>query len=166
MDALETAEREITAFTIRSIQYSPAPYNLLNFKRLHLALFSELYTWAGELRNVDISKGGTRFCTCRRIEAEALKLFEALKKDKWLTELNKQAFCKKLAEYYCEFNMIHPFREGNGRVQRLFFEHLALFAGYTLDWTDINPEEWVSANIDGVDVNYDPMEKIFSRIVR
>ena len=166
MDALETAEREITAFTIRSIQYSPAPYNLLNFKRLHLALFSELYTWAGELRNVDISKGGTRFCTCGRIEAEALKLFEALKKDKWLTELNKQAFCKKLAEYYCEFNMIHPFREGNGRVQRLFFEHLALFAGYTLDWTDINPEEWVSANIDGVDVKYDPMEKIFSRIVR
>ena len=35
----------------------------------------------------------------------------------------------KLAEYYGDFNIIHPFREGNGRVQRLFFEHLVLYNG-------------------------------------
>lgn len=61
--------------------------------------------------------------------------------------------------------MIHPFREGNGRVQRLFFEHLSLVAGYDLNWKDIKPEEWVQANIDGVNVNYAPMEKIFSQII-
>ncbi|MEQ4921886.1 Fic family protein [Proteus hauseri] len=64
-----------------------------------------------------------------------------------------------------EFNMIHPFREGNGRVQRLFFEHLALAASYDLNWADINQDEWIKANIDGVNVNYTPMETIFKRIV-
>ncbi len=132
---------------------------------LHRHLFSELYDWAGKLRNVDISKGGTRFCNCDRIIAESQKLFDGLQKENWLANLQKKIFCEKLAEYYCEFNMIHPFREGNGRVQRLLFEHLALAAGYDLDWKNIQQNEWILANIDGVDVNYEPMERIFKRIV-
>ncbi len=62
--------------------------------------------------------------------------------------------------------MIHPFREGNGRVQRMLFEHLALSASYDLDWADIQQKELIQANIDGVDVNYEPMSKIFKRIVK
>ncbi|WP_256484896.1 Fic family protein [Endozoicomonas sp. 4G] len=79
--------------------------------------------------------------------------------------MKKEDFCNKLAEYYCEFNMIHPFREGNGRVQRMLFEHLSLAVGYDLDWGDIGQSEWIQANIDGVDVNYEPMSEIFKRIV-
>ncbi|RMU53830.1 hypothetical protein ALP29_201569 [Pseudomonas syringae pv. avii] len=52
-----------------------------------------------------------------------------------------------------------------GRVQRILFEHLALSAGYELDWENISQQEWIQANIDGVDVNYGPMKKIFNRIV-
>ena len=107
----------------------------------------------------------TRFCNCSRIIAESQKLFDSLEKENWLKNLPKEEFCEKLAEYYCEFNMIHPFREGNGRVQRLLFEHLALAAGYDLDWKDIQKAEWIQANIDGVNVNYDPMASIFKRIV-
>ncbi|WP_206379372.1 Fic/DOC family protein, partial [Pseudomonas viridiflava] len=92
------------------------------------------------------AKGGTRFCTCGRIDAEAQKIFDALQKDHWLSGLNKERFCEKLAEYYCELNMIHPFREGNGRVQRIFSEHLALSAGYELDWENVSRDEWIQAN--------------------
>lgn len=166
MESLEAAEREITAVTIARVHYCAPPYSLNNMSTLHVQLFSDLYEWAGKIRNVDIAKGGTRFCTCGRIDAEAQKIFDALQKDHWLSGLNKERFCEKLAEYYCELNMIHPFREGNGRVQRIFFEHLALSAGYELDWENVSRDEWIQANIDGVNVNYGPMEKIFKRIVR
>ncbi|MBC2656753.1 putative adenosine monophosphate-protein transferase Fic [Pseudomonas sp. MSSRFD41] len=165
MADLEAAERDITAVTVSRVVYVAPPYSLENFKVLHRKLFSDLYEWAGELRNVDISKGGTRFCNCARIEAEALKIFSDLQKVNWLGGLDKKTFCEKLAEFYCELNMIHPFREGNGRVQRLFFEHLALSAGYELDWEDVSQPEWLEANINGVYVNYAPMTEIFKRIV-
>lgn len=165
MNKLEGAEREITALTIRNIVFQHPPYNLEYMKLLHRQLFSDLYDWAGELRSVDISKGGTRFCNCVYMIAESQKLFESLQKENWLKNLQKDEFCEKLAKYYCEFNMIHPFREGNGRVQRLLFEHLALAAGYDLDWGDIQQNEWIQANINGVNVNYEPMEQIFKRIV-
>ncbi|MDP8162536.1 Fic family protein [Pasteurella skyensis] len=129
-------------------------------------MFSELYEWAGKIRTIDISKGGTRFCTCSRIVAESSRLFALLQEDNWLRNLEKPTFCEKLAEHYIEFNMIHPFREGNGRVQRLLFEHITLVAGYDLNWSDVSQDEWIKANLDGVRVNYKPMEKIFRRIVR
>lgn len=165
IDELENAEREITALTSQKIIFQHPPYGLDYMRNLHQQLFSELYEWAGELRNVDISKGGTRFCTCTRMVAESEKLFSALEKENWLKNLSKEDFCNKLSEYYCELNMIHPFREGNGRVQRLLFEHLALSAGYDLDWGNVQRDEWTEANMDGVHVNYEPMAQIFKRIV-
>ena len=116
LDILEKAERDITSKTIDRISYQAPPYNLEYLKLIHKKLFSDLYDWAGELREVDISKGNTRFCRFLYIESESQKLFSNLKKENWLKSLDKNTFCNKLAEYYCEFNMIHPFREDNGRV--------------------------------------------------
>jgi cell filamentation protein len=165
MNTLEAAEREITAETIKSVSYQSPPYNLGYMKELHSHLFSELYDWAGQPRTVNISKGSTPFCICERIQPEAEKLFNKIETENWLKSLPRDNFCERLAEYYCEINMIHPFREGNGRVQRLLFEHITLFAGYELDWGNANQNEWIQANIDGVRVNYGPMANIFKRIV-
>lgn len=162
----EEAERAITNHTFALVQYSDPPYDLNHFKSIHKTLFAPLYEWAGEIRNVDISKGGTRFCTWTRIEPEINKLFKGLGRENWLQGLEREDLCSKLAEYYCEFNMIHPFREGNGRVQRIFFEHLAALSGYQLNWTHINKPEWIQANIDGRDVDYTAMEIIFKRILK
>lgn len=161
----ELAERDITNITINRVIYRPPPYDLNNFKTIHRELFSDLYTWAGEIRDVNIAKGGTVFCIHNRIDIEIGKLFRQLAQENWLVNLKRNELCQKLAEYYCEFNMIHPFREGNGRVQRIFFEHLTLNAGYELDWSKINPHEWIQANIDGVNVDYRAMEIIFRRIL-
>ncbi|WP_414493726.1 Fic/DOC family protein [Stenotrophomonas maltophilia] len=166
MDALEIAEQEITSLTHRSVDYAAPPYTLDTLKRLHLALFGEIYEWAGSVRTVDISKGGTPFCTNARIEPEAAKLFANLERDGWLANLSRDAFCRKFAEYYCEINMIHPFREGNGRVQRILFEHLALSCGYGIRWDLLTEGEWLAANIAGVSCDYGPMAQIFDRILQ
>lgn len=165
-DALEVAEKEITAFKLQDIEYAPAPYDMRRLQVIHRALFSELYDWAGSIRNVDISKGDTRFCTNGRIEAEANLFFAALANDGWLRNLDRETFCEKLAMHYCELNMIHPFREGNGRVQRILFEQLALGAGYELDWADVGSQEWISANIEGVAIGHHAMTEVFKRVVR
>ncbi len=159
---LEDAEREITSISIHDIKYSSPPYNLKYLQNIHKTLFSELYDWAGEIRNVDISKGGTRFCTATRIVPEIAKLFKNLESESYLTHSGDN-FAMKLAEYYAEFNMIHPFREGNGRVQRLFFEHLASYNNYGLDWSFITQDEWIKANIDGYYVQYQSLAEIFEK---
>ncbi|MBT2768371.1 Fic family protein [Stenotrophomonas sp. ISL-67] len=165
LDDVEAAERDITALTHRIVEYLPPPYSLQSLQAVHRTLFADLYDWAGELRNVDISKGSTRFCTHGRIEAEARRCFDAMARDRWLQGLDPDAMCGKLAEHYCEPNMIHPFREGNGRVQRILFEQLALSAGHALDWSDIDPGEWIEANLGGVRLDYRAMQAIFERII-
>ncbi|WP_252178452.1 Fic family protein [Endozoicomonas sp. 4G] len=95
MDELEEAEREITAITAGRIFFRPPPYNLEYMKHLHRQLFSELYDWAGEIRSVDVSKGGTRFCNCGRIIAESKKLFMNLERENWLN-VTIQPPCNRL----------------------------------------------------------------------
>lgn len=162
---LEEAERDITGISITYIKDTKPPYHLEYLKGIHATLFSELYDWAGQIRNVDISKGGTKFCIASRIVPETEKLFKQLERENYLATVSDNSFVMKLAEYYAEFNMIHPFREGNGRVQRLFFEHLAVHNGYALDWSSISQDEWIQANIDGYYVNYQSLANIFKRVL-
>ncbi len=161
----EEAERNITAISIHDVKYSNPPYHLEYLKNIHATLFFELYDWAGQIRNVDISKGGTKFCIATRIIPETEKLFKRLEAENYLATMPRNDFAMKLAEYYAEFNMIHPFREGNGRVQRLFFEHLAAYNGYALDWSPVSQDEWTQANIDGFQTQYQSLTDIFRKVL-
>ena len=78
------------------------------------------------------------------------KKFEKLKTENLSQNLSKEEFCKKLAEYYCEINMIHPFREGNGRAIREFIRELAAWNGYELDLTKTTPKNMLDACIESV----------------
>lgn len=75
---LAEAEAEFTAERYRTYQASHLAlidFNLAHLQQLHHHLFQDIYEWAGELRDVDIAKGETRFCTWSRIAPEADKLF-------------------------------------------------------------------------------------------
>ena len=163
---LEEAEREITEASIHNVKASKPPYNLKYLQNIHATLFSELYDWAGEIRNVNISKGGTAFCFVPYIVPEIGKLFKKLEDENYLQNLSNDKFVAGLAWYYAEFNVIHPFREGNGRAQRLFFEHLAAYNGYALDWSIISQYEWINANIDSVNVDSQRLADIFERVLK
>ncbi|ANF57688.1 putative adenosine monophosphate-protein transferase Fic [Halotalea alkalilenta] len=164
-DELERAERDISFIAASSIKFFPPPYDLGYLQTLHHQLFSELYEWAGELRRVDISKGSTRFCNVKFIEREADKLFGRLEREQWLVELNRDALVPAVAEFYGDLNVIHPFREGNGRTQRLLFEHLIINSGFEIDWEGIEHTEWIEANISAYLCDYAPLERIFDRVI-
>lgn len=62
--------------------------------------------------------------------SQAEELFNHLKNDNYLHDLDRPTFAKKLAYYFSEINALHPFREGNGRSQREFVRVLALSNHY------------------------------------
>jgi Protein involved in cell division len=64
-----------------------------------------------------------------------------------------------------EINALHPFREGNGRTSREFFRTLAWSAGYDLDFSIVDKEELLYANVQSFIRNYVPMVKILDKIV-
>ena len=162
---LSGAERDLTADAADALEFFPPPYDLASVKAIHRHLFANIYPWAGELRSVDISKGETRFCTAVRIEPEAQKFFEDLRRLDWLESLSRDDFITRIAETFGDFNVIHPFREGNGRAQRILFENLIINAGYEVSWRDVDPEDWVAANVAAYNVDYAPLRIIFERCI-
>jgi cell filamentation protein len=160
---LDQAERDVTALTIHTIKLSHPPFTLQSLCHIHYCLFNELYSWAGQIRDISISKGETRFCQPAFILREAEKLFAKLACERWLEQADHEAFCHQVAWYYCEFNILHPFREGNGRALRILFEHFILHAGYQVNWEGVSPSDWLAANIAGYQSGPEKMAALFLR---
>ncbi|WP_426416765.1 Fic/DOC family protein [Aestuariirhabdus sp. LZHN29] len=162
---LEQAEREITEISASEIDFAPPPYDLNYLRQIHKVLFQEIYPWAGEIRQIDIAKGATRFCSCARIIPEADKLFAELQRRNYYIDLEKSELIGALAELYGNLNVVHPFREGNGRTQRILFEHLTVNCGWEIRWESISEQAWVQASIDSYHGDCRSMETIFKRCV-
>ncbi|CAD0317457.1 Fic/DOC family protein [Xanthomonas hortorum] len=163
-DMLEAAEAAFAATAVQSIEIGAPPFDLAYLCSLHRQLFDEVYDWAGMLRTVDIAKGATRFCISSRIEAEANRVLSQLDATD-PTTLPRSAQIQLVAELYGELNMIHPFREGNGRTQRLFFEHWLLLNGLAVSWKHVSAGTWVAACIAAVSCDYAPLEKVFDSCI-
>lgn len=93
-------------------------------------------------------------------------LFKQLKNDHYLRGLDMCAFCQKGAYYFGEINMIHPFREGNGRTQRVFLQFLAKAAGYLLDFKSLTVRQMENASIRSASVDNKGFYDILKKSVR
>lgn len=133
---------------------------------LHEYFLGTLYTWAGKPRSVNISKNNAVFVPAQHIES-TLKQFEvAFEKNKPSYKDSKEETARKLALIHCELNVIHPFREGNGRTLRLFLDLLAVKAGYgPVDFTKISDEEYLEACRRGMIQDYCQMEQLYLRLL-
>lgn len=162
---LKEAEREITSLRTAQalVDRINGNFDFAHLKKIHLFLFGEIYEWAGKTRSVDISKGN-QFCRCEFIEEQMDDLFRKLKKEDYLRNYEvKGELSKRLAYYLGEINAIHPFREGNGRCQRMFIEHLSFYLDYQLDFMDITNEEMLEASVKAFDLDYSMMEKLLEK---
>jgi cell filamentation protein len=163
---LEAAEREITHAALILLRESPVhpDYDLLHLCAIHRRIFGDIYDWAGQIRTVSIAKGSL-FCLPQHIETSAAAIFSALRSENCLRDLDREAFVVRLAYYLGEVNAIRPFREGNGRTQRGFFEQLARGAGYTLAGQHLDAARNVEASTAIMRGDAEPMRKMRDTLV-
>lgn len=138
-DALSVAEGDLVfARLVQLTERPPAGTgDLVELQEIHRQLFQDVFEWAGELRTVDIRKreeGAEPFLPVQMIERAAGFAAGELRADNNLRNMRLDLFVERLAYHYDAFNYIHPFREGNGRTQRVMWNRIALEAGWQLDW--------------------------------
>lgn len=148
-DALDYAEKIATSLRAVEIENElfSAPFSFEAYCDIHRRLFGDIYEWAGELRTIDISKQGTNFCPAKDVLEIGTAIFNRLQSENEFKSLPKGRYVSEISELYHDINMLHPFREGNGRTQRLFFALLIRRAGYEIDFADCDLERLMVATI-------------------
>jgi len=135
----------------------------------HKKWLGNVYQWAGNFRNVNMSKNNFHFALSRQIPYLMNQLDE-----KFLTKLTACNAMKidnlinSLAVVHIEFILIHPFREGNGRIARLLANVMALQANLPeLDFSyfDKNKGDYFKANQIGLSGNYEPLKSLFKQVL-
>lgn len=132
-----------------------------HYKAIHKYLFNELYVWAGEIRTVNMSKKGTNFVDANEIESVADACFKRLKDKNYFQNQQFNDFIDDIVDFYCTTNMLHPFREGNGRTQRVFITQLIQFNGYSINFDRIDTDELMMATIQAANGITDNLKNIF-----
>lgn len=162
---LVIAEREISSLRVMEIENQPLK-GKLDFKHLkdiHYTIFKDIYEWAGQVRSVNISKGSV-FCYYDNIESYADYVFNKLKEENYLINAGKDNIYDRLSFYMSEINALHPFREGNGRSQRVFMSYLAKVAGYELNFEEITQEKMIELSSRAFSNGHEEYIEMFKRI--
>jgi cell filamentation protein len=162
---LTALETEMTSVSMAQAIEFPVKgkFDLKHLCDIHKFIFSEIYDWAGELRTVNIAKGN-QFCFYQHLEQCADTVFQELKNEKLLSKVAADNVAERLAYYLGEINILHPFREGNGRTQRVFVEYIAQAVGYSVDFGDVSIDEMIEASALAFAKEYDKMTAMFKRI--
>lgn len=164
-EQLRTTEREITSLRIASAKMNPIKgnFDLRHLLAIHRYVFGDIYDWAGEIRWVNIAKGNV-FCPMQYIEENANSLFSKLKQEAYLGETTNEGMPLRLAYYLSEINVLHPFREGNGRAQRLFIEYLAERNDFIVDFSSVTDKEMIEASALAFGCDYEKMNALMTEI--
>jgi cell filamentation protein len=140
---LDAAESEF--YLARAAELIEAPPRITgdldDLRAIHRHLFQDVYDWAGQVRTVDIYRDESApFLPVAFIVRAAAFCTQELRRDGMLRELSRDGFIARLAYHYDAVNHIHPFRDGNGRTQRVFWTQIAVDAGWRLDWRKVTGE--------------------------
>lgn len=138
--------------------------------KIHKNWLGEVYNWAGTYRQVNISKGDFPFAAAALVPSLMAKFEKSVLARYTPCNFKDRAeVVHALAETHVELVLIHPFREGNGRVARILSILMALQAGLPLlDFSVIaedKKQDYFVAVQAGLEKNYTPMEKLFAEII-
>ena len=165
-ELLKAAEEEITSIKQMELLKNPIKGNFskTHLMNIHKFIFDDIYPFAGKIRREQISKANTMFYPPNLIDRELNKLFAKIKEKNMVKETDKEKIFDNLAYVMAELNIIHPFREGNGRCIREFVRLMSKRAGYNLNWGNAKKEQLLEASIFSVD-NYKVLTEILKTCV-
>ncbi|MCA0971264.1 Fic family protein [Halobacillus litoralis] len=148
---LQSMETILSTQRLSELQEKPVQgdFDLRHLLRIHEYIFKDLYPFAGELRTENITKDGFSFAQARFLRDASEPIFSSLMSESWETMAVEQ-LAERLTYYMAELNVLHPFREGNGRSLREFIRCLALEAGCHLDWSIVPKETIFQASVQSV----------------
>ncbi|QOL35474.1 Fic/DOC family protein [Bifidobacterium lemurum] len=170
MEDLRRAESELCVSRAMQLHahLPKAQGTISQLQWIHHVLFQDIYDWAGAIRTVDIAKGeGLPFQPLAFFNTGVAYCEQMLREDNLLQRLSRDIFVKRLSVHYNNFNILHPFREGNGRTQRVFWDIVARDAGWHLDWGLVTGERNDQASIAGMQADdLRDLESMFDDIVK
>lgn len=172
VDEMEALESGLLLMLYEELFIEDQPLSLLAFEHIrvwHRQWLGNVYDWAGKLRNANLTKDGFQFAAANRIPVLIAGFDKQyLSRSGELKNLTRPELVSYLAECHVEFILIHPFREGNGRLSRLLFDMLSVLAGKgVLDYSlwDEHKIFYFKAIQAGVSGNYRPMMQLVSDIL-
>lgn len=160
---LSEIEADITFAKTSKLEEIPLKgnFDLEHYKSIHKFLFEDLYSWAGELRKINISKKGTNFANADELEYLCTECFQRLKENNYYRNTDFDSFVENIVDLYCTLNILHPFREGNGRTERIFISQLIRFNGYDTDFSGIDTDYLMFATIQSAQEITDNLVNLF-----
>ncbi|MBU1153035.1 Fic family protein [bacterium] len=170
MDHLETqALLETQEYYYRVISKDdPITKDLI--KEMHYKFFGKIYEWAGNYRKVNLSKGGFTWPPAYLV-AKNMTEFE---KDTLLVHTPCKAghiddAANSIAIVHSEFLLVHPFREGNGRIARLISDLMALQSDFPVLDFDFSKrrtrDNYIKAVTQGYKQNYEPLKSLIKEVL-
>jgi cell filamentation protein len=167
-DALDEAETVLVSMRALELLNESLSFQIsfASYCQLHKKMFGDLYEWAGCIRCVELAKKGTHFCPVAQIQEVGHAMFQRLAEAQGFRNQTKHEFVTSVAELYHDLNMLHPFREGNGRTQRLFFTLLIQQAGYCIDFSQCDTDALMMATIYAAQGVMDYLKDFFCKYIQ
>lgn len=144
---LKNADTNIVTKKLQEIKLEKfeRTYDEKHFKFIHKFLFEELYEFAGKYREENILKENFRFSQFEYIDENIKKILKKIDLEKLkIEDFEKQI--EDVSEIMTDLNVLHPFREGNGRAIREFIRELLEDMGYEINFFNIEYEEIIEAS--------------------
>lgn len=181
-EALEAAETDYVRNRLWDFTSGQGPkggFDIAHLKAIHRHLFQDVYEWAGCTRDERVMLSDGTIASepvLRKVDGEPFmqgpliadtleRITGKVRDENYLRGLSREEFSNRAAALMVELNGVHPFREGNGRTQRVFITELAQEAGHKLDFSCVTRERMIQASIAGNEKN-DPamMQRLFNEI--
>lgn len=160
---LEILERRVTAERAREgLPENSKKPTYEGFRAIHRHLFQDLYGWAGQERTYTTGRNeNLPFARPEFITSCMEDQFKKVKEQNYLKDLSKDEFANSAAAIVNEINAIHPFIDGNGRVQRHWLRLTAEQAGHKLIFWSVDRKQWNEASKIGFErLDHGPMAKL------